>query len=77
MSSCGRRALQRLHEAERGAERAKEKLFSQLESVRATSRAEEQQAEKDHKAGGLRKRQEAVPGLINPHARHDAGDMDL
>jgi len=39
--------------------------------------AEEQQAEKDHTAGELRKRQEAVPGLINPHARHDAGDMDM
>ena len=33
--------------------------------------AEEQQAELDGKADVLRKRQEAVPGLLNPHVRHD------
>ena len=33
--------------------------------------AEERQAEIESKASDLRKRQEAVPGLINPHARQD------
>eukprot|EP00316_Scyphosphaera_apsteinii_P022949 CAMPEP_0119314430 /NCGR_PEP_ID=MMETSP1333-20130426/32697_1 /TAXON_ID=418940 /ORGANISM="Scyphosphaera apsteinii, Strain RCC1455" /LENGTH=1099 /DNA_ID=CAMNT_0007319535 /DNA_START=148 /DNA_END=3447 /DNA_ORIENTATION=+ len=38
--------------------------------------AEERQAELDSKASDLRKRQEAVPGLINPHARHDLDMSD-
>ena len=33
--------------------------------------AEERQAEVDEKADVMRKRQEAVPGLLNPHVRHD------
>ena len=33
--------------------------------------AEERQAEVDAKAVELRNRQEAVPGLLNPHVRHD------
>jgi len=33
--------------------------------------AEERQAEVDEKADAMRKRQEAVPGLLNPHVRHD------
>ena len=33
--------------------------------------AEERQAEIDGKADVLRKRQEAVPGLLNPHVRQD------
>ena len=33
--------------------------------------AEERQAELDGKADVLRKRQEAVPGLLNPHVRQD------
>ncbi|KAL3905083.1 MAG: hypothetical protein SGPRY_011040, partial [Prymnesium sp.] len=38
--------------------------------------ADERQADLDSKASELRKRQEAVPGIINPHARADA-DMDM
>ena len=38
--------------------------------------ADERQADLDTKASELRKRQEAVPGIINPHARADA-DMDM
>jgi len=37
--------------------------------------AEEQQAASDTKALEMRKRQEAVPGLLNPHVRQD--DMDM
>jgi len=37
--------------------------------------AEEQQADIDVKALEMRKRQEAVPGLLNPHVRQD--DMDM
>mmetsp|Transcript_27650 Transcript_27650/g.70461 ORF Transcript_27650/g.70461 Transcript_27650/m.70461 type:complete len:1107 (+) Transcript_27650:54-3374(+) len=37
--------------------------------------AEERQADLDTKALELRKRQEAVPGILNPHARLD--DMDM
>lgn len=33
--------------------------------------AEERQADLDSKALEMRKRQEAVPGLLNPHVRHD------
>ena len=35
------------------------------------------QAELDSKADELRKRQEAVPGLINPHARPDLEMSDM
>jgi len=38
--------------------------------------ADERQADLDSKASELRKRQEAVPGILNPHARADA-DMDM
>ena len=38
--------------------------------------AEERQQEDDAKALDLRKRQEAIPGLLNPHVRPDA-DMDM
>ena len=38
--------------------------------------AEERQAELDGKATEVRQRQEAVPGILNPHARVDA-DMDM
>jgi len=38
--------------------------------------ADERQVDLDSKASELRKRQEAVPGIINPHARADA-DMDM
>jgi len=38
--------------------------------------ADERQADLDSKATELRKRQEAVPGILNPHARADA-DMDM
>ena len=38
--------------------------------------AEERQAELDEKADSLRKRQEAVPGLLNPHVRQDDMNMD-
>ena len=37
--------------------------------------AEERQAEADSKAMEMRKRQEAVPGILNPHLRQD--DMDM
>ena len=37
--------------------------------------ADERQADLDNKALELRKRQEAVPGLLNPHVRQD--DMDM
>ena len=37
--------------------------------------AEEQQAEVATKNQEIRKRQEAVPGLLNPHVRQD--DMDM
>ena len=37
--------------------------------------ADERQADLDNKALDLRKRQEAVPGLLNPHVRQD--DMDM
>ena len=33
--------------------------------------AEEKQAQDDDKAKNLRARQEAIPGLLNPHARND------
>ena len=33
--------------------------------------ADERQADLDTKALEMRKRQEAVPGLLNPHARND------
>ena len=33
--------------------------------------ADEKQAEADLRAKDLRTRQEAIPGLLNPHARHD------
>jgi len=39
--------------------------------------AEERQAELDSKASEMRKRQEAVPGLLNPHARHDLDMSDM
>jgi len=51
------------------------KEFGGLEN-NADFYAEEQQAEIDSKASELRKRQEAVPGLINPHQRHDL-DIDM
>jgi exportin-1 len=38
--------------------------------------AEERQADLDNKALDVRKRQEAVPGILNPHSRVDA-DMDM
>jgi len=38
--------------------------------------AEERQADIDSKALEVRKRQEAVPGILNPHSRVDA-DMDM
>ena len=37
--------------------------------------AEERQADLDSKASEMRKRQEAVPGILNPHVRQD--DMDM
>eukprot|EP00964_Phaeocystis_antarctica_P044972 scaffold25848_cov30-Phaeocystis_antarctica.AAC.1 len=33
--------------------------------------ADEQKAQDDDKAKNLRARQEAIPGLLNPHARND------
>ena len=33
--------------------------------------ADEQRAQHDDKAKNLRARQEAIPGLLNPHARND------
>jgi hypothetical protein len=39
--------------------------------------AEERQADMDSKALEMRKRQEAVPGLLNPHVRHDDDMADM